>query len=370
MSTRPFAPALALLGLALAALTPAPAGAIPVFAHRYGLGCQACHTEVPHLTTFGEQFLANGYRIRGLKPKPVFPIAVRTQLAYSSAPALTDAGGKLPKVLVDEVELLTGGSLGTRGTYWAEVYAIDGGMPGRARDVWAGWRATPDGARVPVSVRAGQFTLPLPLDPETLRETTDHYAIWDQTAGDNPFSFFSPKLGAQIALGNPGRAIGGTVSVLQGHDQASGLPSYGLDTMLTLERELGDFRLQAYRYDGSRPLRRIDRFWRNGFGVGWERRRTRIDAVYQTGNDSAGDAAGGTVQTSGGFVELRQDVGARSFAIARWDATQGAAFARSVTYGFGHRIARNTRLTLFDTVRRDDNGRLQHVTSSSFLLAF
>ncbi len=43
-----------------AALAPRPAEAIPVFAHRYGLQCQACHTVVPHLTPFGETFLANG----------------------------------------------------------------------------------------------------------------------------------------------------------------------------------------------------------------------------------------------------------------------------------------------------------------------
>ena len=72
---------------------------------------------------------------------------------------------------------------------------MDGGVPGRSRDAWAAWRATPDGARIPVTVRGGQFTLNLPVDPETFRETSDHYAIWDQTAGDNPFAFFEPKLG-------------------------------------------------------------------------------------------------------------------------------------------------------------------------------
>jgi hypothetical protein len=36
----------------------APAQAIPRFAHRYGLTCQACHTEVPHLNAFGAKFLS------------------------------------------------------------------------------------------------------------------------------------------------------------------------------------------------------------------------------------------------------------------------------------------------------------------------
>ena len=97
-----------------------------------------------------------------------------------------------------------GGSLGKRGSYFAEQYVVDGGLPGRSRDLWAAWRVTPDAARTPVTLRGGQFTLNLPVDPETFRETTDHYAIWDQTAGDNPFAFFEPKLGARRNGGRRG----------------------------------------------------------------------------------------------------------------------------------------------------------------------
>lgn len=369
--------------VAVAAFAPRPAEAIPVFAHRYGLSCQACHTQVPHLTPFGETFLANGYRIRGLAPKSAFPVAVRVEANYASGGAADpdeSPTGPLPKAIVNEVELLTGGALGSRGTYWAEIYAVDGGVPGRPRDVWAAWRATPDGARTPVTLRGGEFTLPLPLDPETFRETTQPYAIWSQTAGDNPFNFFQTKIGGQIEFGDPGRQLAGSVSVLQGHDTASGLPARGADTMLTLSRQLGDFSLTAYRYDGSRQLHGTgfqnlqtfdypDRFWRDGFGVGWNHRRTRVDAVYQNGNDTAADAYGDALQTSGGFVQVRQELGSHLFALARWDATQDAIFARSVTAGVGYRFSRNTRLTLFDTGERDFNGNLIHVVSSSLLFA-
>lgn len=359
----------ATLVLGLAAFAPRPASAIPVFAHRYGLSCQTCHTEVPHLTAFGETFLANGYRLPGLKPKPVFPVAVKVELAYSSAPgAANEGGGRLPKAIVDEVELLTGGALGKRGSYFAEVYAVDGGEPGRARDVWAAWRATPDGARTPVTLRGGQFTLELPLDPETFRETTDHYAIWDQTAGNNPFTFFEPKIGAQISIGDPDRTVAGSVSLLKGHEAGSGLPSRSVDTMLTLQRGFGDFTVSAYRYDGSRTLNAVDRFSRTGFGATWQRSRTQIDAVYQSGNDSAADADGRPLRTSGGFVQVRHELGPRTFAVARWDATQDTEFTRSLIGGFGYRFSRNTRLTLFDTAKRDE-GRIRHTFSTSFLFA-
>jgi len=380
-------PRVSSFGLTVIALgvfaAPPPAVAIPVFAHRYGLTCQACHTVVPHLTAFGEQFLANGYRIPGVKPKPAFPVAVRVESTYASGGAADpdEAGhGPLPKAIVDEVELLTGGAIGTRGSYWAEAYAVDGGEPGRPRDVWAAWRATPDGARTPVVVRGGEFTLPLPLDPETFRETTQPYAIWSQTAGDNPFDFFDVKIGGEVAFGDPARALAGTVSLLQGHDVASGLPAHGVDTMATLQRQYGDFGFEAYRYDGTRELRGTgfqgylvanygDRFWRDGYGVSWSHGPTRIDAVYQNGNDSAADVYGDALQTSGGFVQVREALGNRAFAIARWDATRDAAFARTLTAGGGVRFGHNTRLTLFDTGERDFTGRPIHVVSSAFLFA-
>ncbi|HZO95487.1 MAG TPA: hypothetical protein VFB22_17185 [Candidatus Baltobacteraceae bacterium] len=374
--------AIAVAAFALAAGRPAEA--IPVFAHRYGLTCQTCHTVVPHLTAFGRTFLANGYRIRGLAPKPAFPVAVRIEADYASAGAADpdEIRGPLPKTIVDEVEFLLGGSAGPRFSYWAEVYAVDGGFPGNSRDIWGAYRATPDGAPTPVVVRAGQFTLPLPLDPETFRETTQPYAIWSQTAGINPFNFFTPKIGAQVAAGDPARALAGTVSFLNGHDQASGLPSHGVDTMVTLERDLGDFSLSAYRYDGSRELAGLgyndtqfftgiaDRFWRDGYGLGWARGATEINAVYQIGSDSAADVYGDSLTSSGGFLQVRQAFGNRAFAIARWDATRDAGFARTITAGGGYRLTRNTRLTLFETGERDYLGRLLHVVSSSFLVAF
>lgn len=275
-----------------------------------------------------------------------------------------------------------GGSLGPRGSYWAEAYVVDGGFPGRPRDVWYAYRTTADGAHTPVTLRAGQFTLPLPLDPETFRETTLHYAIWDQTAGLNSFSFFDAKIGGQVAVGDAARTLAGTISFLQGHDTASGLAAHGVDTMVTLQRDFGPFSVQAYRYDGTRSLAGYgfnqtqfftgiaDRFWRDGYSVTWSRGPTEVAAVYQIGNDTAADVYRDALVTSGAFLQVRQAFGNRAFAIARWDATQDTAFARTLTAGVGFRLSHNTRLTLFDTAERDQAGRLIHVVSSSLLLAY
>jgi hypothetical protein len=372
------------LTLTLAALTIGRADAIPVFAHRYNLTCQACHTIVPHLNHFGETFLANGYRIPGIKPKSVFPVSVRVEVDYASAGAADpdDIKGPLPKTIVNEVEFLFAGSVGSHGSYWIEPYAIDGGFPGLVRDAWYAERLTKDGARIPVVFRGGQFELPLPLEPEGSRETTQPYAIWSLSAGNNSFSFFDPKIGGEFEIGNPSRQLAGTISLLKGADEQSGLHTQGTDSMVTLQRDLGDFRLEAYRYDGTRPIEGFgfngtqyfanigDRFWRNGFGVGWDDKRTEVDAVYQIGNDSAADVYHDALVTSGGFFQVRQTLGNRAFAIARWDATNGPTFARTITGGVGYGLTRNTRLTVFETGERDYLGNLLHVYSSSLLFAY
>lgn len=346
--------------------------------------CQACHTEVPHLTPFGRVFLANGYRLPGITPKPAFPVAVRVETDYASAGAADpdDVRGPLPRTIVNEIELLTGGALGRRGSYWFEPYLVDGGFAGVVRDAWYAERLSADGARTPLVVRAGQFTLPLPLDPETFRETTQPYAIWGQTAGANPFSFFDTKIGVQLEAGNPARELAGTAAFFKGADTQSGLPSLGTDTMETVERDLGNVQLTAYRYDGSRPIAGYgfnntqffsnvpDRFWRNGFGAGWSNAHTEVNAVYQIGNDTAADVYRDALITSGGFVQVRQTLGNRAFALARWDATSGPTLARTITAGAGYRLTRNTRLTLFETGERDYTGALLHVISSSFLFAY
>jgi hypothetical protein len=360
------AAALAAAILPIAALAPRPAEPIPVFAHRYGLTCQACHTAIPHLTEFGERFRALGYRLPGTTQRGTFPVAMKVQLAYGS-----DSGGGLPKAIVDEIELLAGGSIGTRGSYFTEQYVIDGGRPGRPRDFWAAWRATPDDARVPVTLRGGQFTLPLPIDPETFRETTDHYAIWDQTAGDNPFSFFEPKMGLTATVGDEGRAFSATIGAMRGHEPGSGLPSRGVDRELYVQYASPNLVLSAYRYDGTRQLGGVDdRFWRAGYGVALTSGRARLDAVYQHGHDTNANAAG-PLFSSGGFAQVRYDITSRLFAVARYDGTQDTTLSRALIAGAGYRLARNMRLTLFDTLHRDaDTGNRRNTLSTSLLFAY
>jgi hypothetical protein len=351
-----------LIGIVVA---PRPAAAIPVFAHRYGLSCQACHTAVPHLTDFGEEFRARGYRLPGTPQRGAFPAALKVNLAYTSA-----GNGGLPKVVADEVEVLAGGSIGNRGSYFAEQYIVDGGTPGRSREFWAAWRATSDGARVPVTVRGGQFTLNLPVDPETFRETADHFAIWDQTAGGNPFAFFGPKIGLTATFGDEARGLSASIAAVRGREAGSGPPARGVDREVYVQHATPSLVLSAYRYDGTRTVDGADeRFRRAGYGLAITRERARFDAVYQHGFDTHA-GAGGALFSSGGFVQLRYDLTPRLFGVARYDGTQDLAFWRALIAGLGYRVARNARLTVFDTLHRDATATRRNTLSTSLLFAY
>jgi hypothetical protein len=86
--------------------------------------------------------------------------------------------------------------------------------------------------------------------------------------------------------------------------------------------------------------------------------RARFDAVYQRGYDTHAGADG----------PLRYELTPRWFAVARYDGTQDTAFSRALKGGFGYRVARNARLTIFETLHRDGDGARRNtlVTALSF----
>ena len=53
----------------------------------------------------------------------------------------------------------------------------------------------PPGSTLPPLPVPVPVLVPLPVDPESFRETAQHYAIFDRTIGENPFNFFESKIG-------------------------------------------------------------------------------------------------------------------------------------------------------------------------------
>ena len=324
------------------------ARAIPVFAHRYGLSCQACHTAVPHLTPFGQAFLRAGFRVPPSIPvHEAFPVSVKVNVQYSSAPELKH----LPKVILDELEFLSFASVTKHLSYRIEQYAVDGGYPGLTRDAWLSYTSGPDFGATTAALRAtaGQFTLPLPVDPETQRWTLRHYAIFDQTVGANPFNLFDDRIGLDAAFGRQIHGIDLHALALRGHDPQSGLPNLGADTMFGAQSSGAGAVFSLYRYDGRRPLGPVsDRFWRQALSANVYAGKAEIDALAQMGFDSSADGMGRSINSHGGYGQLIWSFSPTLLGVTRYDTTYDALAGKadSVTTSLIVRLRSNMRFTV------------------------
>ena len=355
---------LAVACVVMIAVLPKSAYALPIFAHEYGLSCQKCHTAIPALSDFGRAFLANGYHVPASAPGATFPVAVKVNFLDTSAP-----GSGLPKAVIDEIELLTAGTLGPRANYFFEQYVLDGGLHGNIREAWVGSFVTSLDARIPIYVRGGQFTLPVPVDPESFRESAAHYAVFDQTIGANTFNFFDPKFGVSARLGQTDRGFNLELSALNGHDPQNGLPTIGLDTMAVLHDVMGPFDLSVYRYAGRRG-EASDTFTRTGIGLRYNHGRWTSESVLQENRDANADGRGTAEHSSGGFTQLRYAITPKLFTLARVDGTQAATngFTRSLTTLLGYRLSHNARVTLEDVLVRAP--RTTHTFASQLTIAY
>jgi len=106
-----------LLGATMLGFSAGDAGAIPVFARKYGFNCTMCHSNIPRLNDFGQLYRMNGYRLPGreniektLLETPA-PVAFRTSAGYngesSNAP-----GADLSALQMNGLDILSAGLLG------------------------------------------------------------------------------------------------------------------------------------------------------------------------------------------------------------------------------------------------------------------
>jgi hypothetical protein len=336
---------------------PSAVTAIPIFSHQYDVSCSKCHAVIPHLNDFGNAFMANGYRIPGVKPGPAFPLSAKVNLVDSSEnQGDGDNGAGLPKAIVDEVEVFTAGGIGSRASYLVEQYAVDGGEIGLLRDAWVIDRLNPWTAKIPLQLQAGSFTLPLPVDPETFRETYADYSIYNTSVGANPFTFFDPKIGVRLQAGDPLKGFNFQVLGLQGHDRQSGLPTVSPDLMFSAQENIGPLALTAFHYSGTRAIAagELDTFQRTGYGLVFNQwGRLSLENVLISGNDTdCGLGIGVACQSSGGFTQLRYAITKKLFALGRYEGTMDPVngFTRDGIVLLGYGPTQNSRFTIEDVI--------------------
>ncbi len=208
-----------------ASLLPRDAGAVPVFARKYGVNCTMCHSAYPRLNDFGARFRDGGYRLPGLGnvEKTVLetppPVALRTSAGYvydvlqHSRPPGADS--KRSTVELAGLDLLSGGLLGPRIGFFL-VY-----VPGitEARGV-AGQEAALEMANVVFSglagdqltLRAGRFEPAYAAVSVKRRLSVSGYEVYGYSFPGGP-TFSDTQTGLELrASGSwPVRVLGGVV---------------------------------------------------------------------------------------------------------------------------------------------------------------
>jgi hypothetical protein len=192
---RPRLVVLALLVATAVALLPSPAAAIPAFARKYNASCSLCHSAVPRLNAFGEEFAGNGFEmVVGEEPRDTtdtgdpmlrllrrIDFAVRMDLFASlTAPVRRDAADvdlQTPYV----VKLLSGGVLADRISYYMYFLLSERGEVAGLEDAYVQFT---DIGGSGISAIVGQFQVSDPLFKRELRLQYEDYQPYRVRVGD------------------------------------------------------------------------------------------------------------------------------------------------------------------------------------------
>jgi len=195
LSGRSLAIAALAWGAALGALPCAPASAIPIFAQRYNLQCGACHSVLPELNQFGNEFRNRGYRLPGAPKHGTTIVALREQIGYTPTPTdgttrkTVPAGAALAAAEVGRVEAFVHETLGSEGSY---------------ASLFLGYLAYRD-EHSGILYRAGLIELPLVHSPAQRNDTLTTYGYEGTLVGLNDLTLATPRWAFE-AEQNVGRA--------------------------------------------------------------------------------------------------------------------------------------------------------------------
>jgi hypothetical protein len=352
LSANRFAAAAALLAGVACTFAPRAAQAMPIFAQRYNLTCGACHSVLPELNAFGNEFRNRGYRIDGLAKHGTTIVALREQIGYTEVPPqgsttrTVPAGAILAGVEVGRIEAFVHETLGSQGG---------------PSSLFLGYLAYYDDHTHTV-YRAGLFEMPLIHSPAQRLDTLTTYGYEGGRVGLNELTLATPRWGleaertvgvarfeATFGLGNAAGSAYGGKPVDTGTTQTFAAPEVGLYARVPLNDNL---RLGIDAIAGSAgitPLGRPrfeDAYTRTGLSIDARRGRLELLAEQWWGRDFNGDGVGGRIDSTGGFARLRWRLGEHAFVGIREDSFAAPAATRSLLWYAEAQVTRHARVLI------------------------
>jgi hypothetical protein len=343
--------ALALLGALSTAFAPRAAPAMPVFAQRYDLRCDACHAVLPELNAFGNAFRDRGYRLDGAPRHGTTVLALREQIGYARDPDLgarrfTPAGAVLGALEIGRVEAFLHESLGSQGG---------------PSSLFLGYLAYGD-ARSGVLYRAGLIELPLVHSPAQRNDTLTTYryegtrvGLDDLTLATTRWAVEAEKTVGKVRLASSVAFANGGGSAYGGKPEPTGTTGYFRNPELGLFARVplsDDLRAGVDLLSGSRGVAAsgrpafVDAYTRAGTWVEARRGRLEFLAEQWFGRDDNGDGAGGAIDSRGGYARLRWALGRHAFVGIREDAAATPAATRSLLWFAEGHVTPHARLLL------------------------
>lgn len=363
MSVRIVIAAALFAGAALA--LPSQASAIPIFAQRYLLRCEACHSVLPELNAFGNAFRDHGYQLPPAVPRHgTTLVAMRYQMEYEKDPAggsrrFTPGGVLLSSLDAGRVSAFLHFNLGA------------GGGPS---GLYLGYLSTYD-EHTNTLYRAGQFELPLPHSPGQRLDDLQPYGYEAAHVGLNDLVLTQPRAGVQAQRDVGNARIGFTAAIAEFKGAAyGGRPLDTGEATRPSQPELGLYFSQRLNsslvvgleeIDGVRSIAQTgkyvaftDRYRRSGVYGSFESPQADLLAQQWWGRDGNADGLGGALGSSGGFVRLRYWPLRRwhhAFAGIRYDAAANPAPVRDWIFYAGFHVNPHARIVV-QRVQQLDGG--------------
>ncbi len=356
------------IATAAAALHPAPAAAIPVFARIYNKPCGTCHTVFPQLNPQGEDFRAHGFH--GL-PTAVEPMRVGPHLQLPGTLPLalyltagedlsqTHAHGE-PSPLrehldLDYLSILAGGELGPHLAFLVDYEILEtepdvGSLTVNTLPEQAYLQAHLDTMGWLGNARLGWFELPLGVSPRVHRLSAEPYLTYGLTGcalldrappgvrcDDVPIPG-EAQIGAELSALRPSTGFAWAAGVTNGsnnqlHDEASRDLYLHLSQAIGLHR-LGFFLLYSPDVYRNGPSNRTLRL---GPDLNWYTRRLRVLAQFLANYESNPTGHAQSLWYYAGFVEGECRLTARLLGLlraeyawtSRFDDTRAGGDARA-----------------------------------------
>lgn len=310
--------------------------AVPIFAQRYHLSCETCHTVLPELNKFGLQFRARGYQLP-IPKHGTTVAAIRYQMEWEVTPPAGNRRFTPGGVLLSNVDI---------GRISAFVH-YNLGAGGGPAGLFLGYLATYN-EHTKTLYWAGLFELPLAQSPGQRLDDLQPYGFYGTHVGLNDLSLSSPRWGVQAE-----RTIGVTridLTADMGEFKGAaygGKPTPTGETSSAAAPELGLFAnvpvMGALSVGGSvlTGTRHIVQTAGTSFDDGYARYGllvhdsfVRFDAQAEQwwGRDADVDGFGDAQTSSGGYARLKYYVTPHAYLGVRYDAAANPVVTRDVVY--------------------------------------